>query len=174
MKFTEEGGVTIDVATRELDAARSELVVDVQDTGIGIPAEALGSIFDRFTQADSTTARRYGGSGLGLAISREIVHLMGGQIDARSLAGRGSAFHFSVPLAIARNMPLLAPQVMPQTTQTGASAAVQRRVLVAEDNAVNQILIEAILKRMGHFCDVVSNGIEAVRQMQAAHYDHLL
>ena len=174
LKFTEVGGVTIDVAARELDAARSELVVDVQDSGIGIPPEALGSIFDRFTQADSTTARRYGGSGLGLAISREIVHLMGGQIDARSLAGRGSAFHFSVPLAIARNMPLLAQQDKPQATQAGASAAVQRRVLVAEDNAVNQILIEAILRRMGHFCDVVSNGIEAVRQAQAAHYDVVL
>ena len=171
VKFTEEGGVQLHVEARDVDAGHVELDIEVQDSGIGIPSDVLPTIFERFTQADSTTARRYGGSGLGLAISREIVLLMGGDIKARSLPGRGSAFRFRISFERAL---LLTSPTSADTSAVAAGGEVSRRVLVAEDNAVNQILIEAILDRMGHFCDIVGNGVEAVRQVQTAHYDVVL
>jgi signal transduction histidine kinase/CheY-like chemotaxis protein len=206
LKFTEEGGVTVTAACTPLDRQRVTLRLSVVDTGIGIPAEVLPRIFDRFTQADSTTARRYGGSGLGLAISREIVQLMGGRIEASSLPGRGSRFDFSIPFDRSETAPLKVVDIaldVPESIAFADTAPVSddghdagpapgpntsapprvepttpvqraRRILVAEDNVVNQILIKAILDRMGHFCDVVADGIEAVHQAQAAHYDLVL
>ena len=199
LKFTEKGGVSVQVTGGGLDAQRIELNVSVQDTGIGIPAEVLPRIFDRFTQADSSTARRYGGSGLGLAISREIVQLMGGRIEASSLPGSGSRFEFSIPfernvaapvlhvdialgdVELEDTVVLAAPVTHEELSLPGREGVdrtgpIMRelRILVAEDNAVNQILISAILDRMGHFCDVVADGIEAVRQMQSAQYDVVL
>ena len=197
LKFTDQGGVSVALASRPLDEARVQLDLSVQDSGIGIPPEVLPRIFERFTQADSTTARRYGGSGLGLAISREIVQLMGGHIEASSLAGRGSRFEFSIPFERQTAAPVhhvditlggserdvFTPvrdthwhehlQERDKVDRTGPIPRAQR-ILVAEDNAVNQILIRAILDRMGHFCDVVADGIEAVRQVQSARYDLVL
>ena len=194
LKFTEEGGVTVHISSRSADAQHVTLCVIVLDSGVGIPPEVLPRIFDRFTQADSTTARRYGGSGLGLAISREIVQLMGGHIEASSLPGRGSRFEFSIPFergsvapvlevdialatvdAAASTQTLAEPEAAPRDRPESTSPIKRaRRILVAEDNAVNQILIKAVLDRMGHFCDVVADGIEVVRQMQTAHYDLVL
>ena len=186
LKFTEEGGVSVHMSARTLDGERIELNFSVQDSGIGIPAEVLPRIFERFTQADSTTARRYGGSGLGLAISREIVQLMGGRIEASSGAGQGSRFDFSIPFDRSSSAPAHDVDILvgasPDKTlaaevpRTERTAPIQRasRILVAEDNVVNQILIKAILDRMGHFCDVVADGIEAVHQVQAASYDLVL
>ena len=193
LKFTDQGGVSVALASQPLDDARVQLNMSVQDSGIGIPPEVLPRIFERFTQADSTTARRYGGSGLGLAISREIVQLMGGHIEASSRAGNGSRFEFSIPFerqaaASVQQVDItlggserdvFAPvddahwQERDKVDRTGPIPRAQR-ILVAEDNAVNQILIRAILDRMGHFCDVVADGIEAVRQVQSAHYDLVL
>ncbi len=193
LKFTDQGGVSVALASQPLDDARVQLNMSVQDSGIGIPPEVLPRIFERFTQADSTTARRYGGSGLGLAISREIVQLMGGHLEASSRAGNGSRFEFSIPFERQAAAPVqqvditlggserdvFTPlddthwQERDKVDRTGPIPRAQR-ILVAEDNAVNQILIRAILDRMGHFCDVVADGIEAVRQVQSAHYDLVL
>ncbi len=169
LKFTHQGSVSVSLSQRKLGQTRIELAVAVRDTGIGISAEAMTRLFDRFSQADSTTARRYGGSGLGLAISQEIAHLMGGQVVASSVPGQGS--EFCATLMLARGTPN-----KPRLDQDGLPPPSARplRILVAEDNPVNQILIKALLDRLGHFCDIVANGIEVLRQVQADQYDLVL
>ena len=172
LKFTEQGSVRVEVAHRELDDGRVELSVVVRDTGIGIAADALPKLFERFVQADNTTARRYGGSGLGLAISSEIVDLMGGSIAVDSNTAQGSVFRVTIPMPRGDATLLAGGGLDEHHVADAASRGL--RILVAEDNGVNQILIKAILDQMGHFSDVVANGIEAVRQVQAAHYDLVL
>jgi signal transduction histidine kinase/ActR/RegA family two-component response regulator len=170
LKFTEHGSVDVDVAHKPLSDDRIELAIAVRDTGIGIAPDAMTKLFDRFMQADATTARRYGGTGLGLAISREIVELMGGRIEVDSAVGVGSTFRVVVPMARGDATRLAAAE----STLHAAAEMGGLRILVAEDNGVNQILIKAILEQMGHFSDVVGNGIEAVRQVQSAKYDLVL
>ncbi|MBW8828851.1 MAG: response regulator [Burkholderiales bacterium] len=169
LKFTEQGSVDIELSHRPLPEGVVELTIAVRDTGIGIAPDAMPKLFDRFMQADSTTARRYGGTGLGLAISHEIVDLMGGRIEVDSAVGVGSTFRVVVPMAHGRGGRLAA-----ESTMMGLSDMPGLRILVAEDNGVNQILIKAILDQMGHFSDIVANGIEAVSQVQSAQYDLVL
>ena len=180
LKFTESGGVRVVLAHQAQADGRVALTIEVHDTGIGIAADALPRLFTRFSQADSSTARRYGGTGLGLAISREIIALMHGTISVQSTPGQGSCF--TVELALERGQlppALTAGVVLPALSVLGvgpASKAPLRplRILAAEDNAVNQLLIKALLDQFGHFCDIVGNGLEALHQVQAAHYDLLL
>ena len=175
LKFTEVGGVRVEVAHRPLDEGRIGLTISVQDSGIGIAAQALPRLFTRFNQADSSTARRYGGTGLGLAITRAIVDLMGGQISVQSQPGIGSRFTVDLPLALS-TLPLrvggAGHPAPPPAADVPAGAAI--RILVAEDNAVNQLLIKALLDQFGHFSDIVGNGQEALHQVQANQYDLVL
>ncbi len=172
LKFTEQGHVEVDVRHEPLPDGRVNFCVAIIDTGIGIAPESLPTLFDRFTQADSSTARRYGGSGLGLAISSELVTLMGGTLTVRSALGEGSTFEMKVPLARGDNRLLARQQEIGADIPQPAPASL--RILVAEDNGVNQILIKAVLDQMGHYCDIVADGIEAVRQVQQAQYDLVL
>ena len=173
VKFTDRGEVAATVAVRPRAGADADVWLDmsVADTGIGIPASVLPTLFDRFTQADSTTMRRYGGSGLGLAITREIVQLMGGSIETDSTPGTGSRFRATIPLRLAARE---------DVAHTGADGlrddapAGPMRVLVAEDNDVNQILISAVLARMGHSTHLVADGRQAVEAVRAADYDVVL
>jgi CheY-like chemotaxis protein len=171
VKFTEVGRVDVEVHHQPLADGRIGLEIDVRDTGIGIPQAALPKLFERFTQADSSTARSYGGSGLGLAISREIVTLMGGHIDVASRPGAGSTF--TVYLSLDTGSGVAPGTAAPEIT-TPTVVTPRLRVLVAEDNPVNQILIKALLDRMGHRHEVVGNGAEALRLVQAAPFDVVL
>ena len=173
LKFTSEGRVDVELTHRPLPGRRVDLMIAVTDTGIGIDAETLPRLFRHFSQGDSSTARRHGGSGLGLAISQEIIELMGGRIEVQSTPGVGSTFSVSLPLEVVQ------PAAEPAAAESAADdppAAAQpaRRILVAEDNGVNQILIKAMLDHLGHYSDVVADGFEAVRQVQAASYDLVL
>jgi signal transduction histidine kinase/ActR/RegA family two-component response regulator len=175
LKFTETGGVIVTLAHRWQADGRVSLTVAVQDTGIGIGTDELPRLFTRFSQADSSTTRRYGGTGLGLAITREIVALMDGEVTVHSQPGQGSCFTVAVVLAPGQ---LAKPAADPDARAGWAAAdAAQRsplRILAAEDNPVNQLLIKAMLEQSGHFCDLVSTGIEALHQVQNAPYDLLL
>ncbi|WP_088278844.1 ATP-binding protein [Ideonella sp. A 288] len=170
LKFTDAGGVNVRLMHRRLDDGRIELTVEVEDSGVGIPDEALPRLFEPFSQGDSSTARRYGGTGLGLAISRQIVELMDGHIRARSKPGQGSVFTAVMRLEPGAR-PLRDDAMRDPLLSAGTTS---RRILVAEDNNVNQILIKAMLDRLGHFSDIVADGAEAVRQVQAAQYDLVL
>ena len=171
IKFTDQGAVQVSV-TVEPGAGRAlTLHLAVSDTGIGIPESAMPTLFDRFTQADSTTMRRYGGSGLGLAITREIVQMMGGTIATTSTPGLGSRFTISIPSRFVDRS-----EVVPAAAESGAAEAARPalRILVAEDNDVNQILINAVLTRMGHVVHLVANGQLAVEAVRRGDYDLVL
>ena len=171
IKFTDGGTVQVNV-TVEPGAGRAlTLHLAVSDTGIGIDASAMPTLFDRFTQADSTTMRRYGGSGLGLAITREIVQMMGGTIATTSTPGVGSRFTVSIPSRFVDR-----DEVLPAAAESGGAepARPPLRILVAEDNDVNQILINAVLARMGHVVHLVANGQLAVEAVRRGDYDLVL
>ena len=171
VKFTERGSVSVDVAYRALDDDRVELVASVRDTGIGIDAGALPTLFERFIQADSSIARRYGGSGLGLAISRGLIDLMGGRIDVETEVGRGSTFRVTLALQRGHSLRLLAAD-----TRFDVAGDMHEglRILVAEDNEVNQLVISAMLAQLGHSCEMACDGLEVIAKATAGTYDLIL
>ena len=159
VKFTHEGGVTVRVG-----GAPGRLRFAVEDTGIGVAADTLGALFDPFTQADASTTRQYGGTGLGLAISRRLVGLMGGDLEAESVPGRGSTFAFTVAAEpSAEPVPAERPAAPPPSPERGAL-----RVLVVEDNAVNQKVVVRTLERLGVGADVAGDGAEALAALRRA------
>ncbi|MBQ0933396.1 response regulator [Ideonella sp. 4Y16] len=176
LKFTPSGTVTLracTVAPPDGDA-RPWLQVSVQDTGIGMTPEQLGQLFQRFSQADSSTTRRFGGSGLGLVICRHLVVLMGGTIHAESQPGQGSRFWFEVPLARAERPAGEAAAVADPAGGADASAPRPARVLVVEDNAVNCMVVQAMLERMGMSVVLASDGAQAVAAVQSQAVDLVL
>jgi signal transduction histidine kinase/ligand-binding sensor domain-containing protein/CheY-like chemotaxis protein len=170
-KFTESGTVTVRVERRagdQFDAERRNMIrFSVEDTGIGIAADALPRLFQKFEQADSTTTRRYGGTGLGLAICRQLVELMGGSIGATSTPGVGSVFSFVLPLADGVAPPVVVDQ--PRQPHTH-----RLRVLCAEDYPTNQIIVRMMLEELGHQVDVAENGLLAVAACARTRYDLIL
>ncbi len=172
LKFTEEGGVVIRLALAAAgdDPAAVVLRLEVQDSGIGIPPAMLPRLFERFTQADNSASRRHGGSGLGLAITREVVTRLGGQITVQSAPGAGSTFSVTLPLRRAPADTAPAPRGEPAPPD-GPQAL---HVLVAEDNAVNQILIQAMLVHLGHQPTLVAHGREAVARAAEGGFDLVL
>ncbi|MFM9882709.1 MAG: ATP-binding protein [Burkholderiales bacterium] len=170
VKFTHQGAIKVGAVVADPGApGRGGLRFEVSDSGIGIAPEAQSQIFERFTQADGSTTRKYGGSGLGLAIVTELVRLMGGEIGVVSEPGTGSTFWFTVVLGEVRQ-PAAAIAPMAVVTNRGYSA----RVLVAEDNPINQMVVHASLTKLGCKVDVVATGIEAHRAAVAGAYDLIL
>jgi CheY-like chemotaxis protein len=143
----------------------------VEDTGIGIREERQERIFDAFTQADGSVTRKYGGTGLGLAICSKIVELAGGTISVRSTPGVGSSFDFTFPVQPGRT--LENPAVPAESTPPPLDTR-QLRVLLAEDNPVNQMLCSRILSKAGHNVTVASDGRQAVRHYQDGNFDIIL
>ncbi|MBL8307408.1 MAG: response regulator [Rubrivivax sp.] len=171
LKFTDTGRVTVTLGAQPAVEGQVLLRVAVADTGIGIPPAALPTLFERFTQADSTTARRHGGSGLGLAITRELVQRMGGDVVVHSQPGQGSVFVATVACALPTQdgQPELAAEVA-----AAPAAATGLSVLVAEDNPVNQELMAAVLQRLGHSARIVDNGHEALAAAREGGHDVVL
>ncbi|MBL8959004.1 MAG: response regulator [Gemmatimonadetes bacterium] len=173
LKFTEGGTVTM--SARHVDAPpgddRAWMQVKVQDTGIGMSPEQVGQLFQRFSQADASTTRRFGGSGLGLVICKHLVELMGGSIHVESAPGTGSTFWFDIPL-----LPALAPAPAPATPEADTPRQHPRkaRLLVAEDNRVNQAVVRAMLERLGMRVSIAKDGAEAVAMVQAEPFDAVL
>jgi len=170
IKFTEKGAVTLSVRRTE-NLKKIELRFDVRDSGVGIEAEALSRLFQPFSQADASTTRRYGGTGLGLAISRQIVELMEGTIQVESKVGEGSVFWFTATFSPGE---IVVSGTRPALPMDSIIPASPRKVLVAEDNAVNQKVVLLQLKRLGFGADVVSNGMKAVEAVQRGSYDIVL
>jgi len=168
IKFTRAGGVELSLSHR-LDGQRCLLRAEVRDTGIGIDAEHIGSLFNRFTQADASVSRKFGGTGLGLAISKQIVEAMGGQVGASSVVGKGSTFWLEVELPLARHGSTTAEP-------EAASAVLDRpiRALVVEDNAVNRELITTLLSPFDIEVDTACDGAEAVEAVGRGRYDVIL
>ncbi len=171
VKFTEKGSVRIEISGASETRAASMLRFAVIDTGIGIAQGTLAMLFQNFAQADASIARKYGGTGLGLAITKQLVELMGGTIAASSREGAGSRFWFDLPLP--RAAQAIIPEREANWTAQNASTRMLR-VLVVEDNAVNQQVAQLILTKAGHEVDVVDSGRKAIEAVQAKTYDIVL
>lgn len=177
VKFTEQGSVILHVSSLATDNASIKLNFSVTDTGIGIPAEKQRLLFQPFTQADGTTTRKFGGTGLGLAISRQLAVLMGGEIHLESEEGVGSTFSFTARFAPVTDLEqsdfnLINPQpaVIPHENRELAKG----HILLAEDNQVNRILAEHLVKSLGCTVDSVMNGLEAIEALEHGDYNLVL
>ncbi|HTT02740.1 MAG TPA: PAS domain-containing protein [Steroidobacteraceae bacterium] len=179
VKFTSTGEVIVELLVAGQENGRVSLRFEVRDTGIGIAPQTLPTLFQPFVQADSSTTRHFGGTGLGLSIVRRLVEMMGGQVGVSSQLGQGSTFWFVLPLQIAQAPPLERPPAALAAQPLAASASPARisseprferayagRVLLVEDNAVNQKVARAFLERMGCEVAVAVNGVEAVQSFQ--------
>jgi signal transduction histidine kinase/ActR/RegA family two-component response regulator len=175
IKFTACGEVVIRAMRLKKGEGQSAwLRFEVQDTGVGIPPEKQAGIFDAFTQADSSVTRQYGGTGLGLAICKRLVELMGGQIGVYSQPGQGSCFWFEVPL------PVIQENAPEETTAQPSGSALNSheldgvRVLLVEDNPVNQKVAIRMLQKLGCVVELAENGQQALEKLERASYDIVL
>jgi PAS domain S-box-containing protein len=171
VKFTQSGEVTLRVASDANPSVPTALRFTVSDTGIGISDDKLGEVFERFTQADSSTTRRFGGSGLGLTISKRLVELMGGRIWVESEVGVGSVFAFSVPLEVwaAANRPAAVPVGTDPELPLPAL-----RILLAEDSPDNCIITMAYLEDTPYRVEIAETGAIACKMFELGHYDLVL
>ncbi len=173
IKFTDEGSVTVRACTTWAPAMPSRKVLlrlEVEDTGVGVAEADRNRLFDPFTQVDSSTTRRYGGTGLGLAICARLAAEMGGTIGVSSNVGAGSNFWVEIPFAVAA--PVVAAEPVAERVPTYATAPVRagERVLIVEDNVVNQLVTKQMVRRLGYESDIVANGIEALAALERRHY----
>ncbi|NJC35173.1 PAS domain S-box-containing protein [Sphingomonas jejuensis] len=164
IKFTEHGSVTVKVTAAPGDGTVSIAVID---TGVGIPADRLSTIFNQFAQADTSIARRFGGTGLGLSISSELARLMGGSISVTSELGRGSTFVVRLPLVVTAGSPVNDAGAAP-VEEPAPPAAKRARVLIAEDHDINQMLMLSLAGSAGFDAAIACDGAEAVMMVQEA------
>jgi len=169
IKFTDGGGVSVRVHTSESTSERVPLRFEVVDTGIGIDADAVPRLFESFAQGDASTTRRFGGTGLGLAICKHLVEAMHGRIGAEGERGQGSTFWFEVALPI--GVVATAPTSNPAVEHASMRGV---RVLVVEDNAINQRLATRMLEKFGAQVDVANDGEEGVDLAARSSYDLIL
>jgi signal transduction histidine kinase len=169
IKFTSSGGIKLNISQPD-SSPEAALKFEVQDSGIGIPEDKQKTLFEAFTQVDSSTTRKYGGTGLGLQISKRLVEIMKGSIHVESQPGVGSIFSFTLQLK---------PGTQNQYIQTDepqfdAKENDSIKILVAEDNRTNQLVVSAMLKRLGYQFDICDDGQQAFEAINTKHYDLIL
>jgi signal transduction histidine kinase len=169
VKFTEHGSVAVRMDGEAGGGSEFRLRFIVQDSGTGIPADKLLAIFDKFTQADGSVSRKYGGTGLGLAITRRLVELHGGEINVSSELGRGTAFTVTLPCeartGVSGNPGVTATPAPGAPLSAAPNDAV--RILVVEDNQVNQKVVTAVLRKRGFYIELANDGQEALNKLQS-------
>jgi len=170
LKFTKQGEVKISVDVVKKEAGSVDLKVTVSDTGIGIPDAAQKTLFNAFTQADGSTTRKYGGTGLGLAIVSQLVDMMGGSLGVDSAEGKGSAFWFTAKFQCAEEAANIAaePATGNKTLQLNA------RVLLVEDNPINQMVAQKMLEKIGLKATLADTGVEALKLLNEQSFDLVL
>ncbi|MEM7535274.1 MAG: GAF domain-containing protein [Chloroflexota bacterium] len=176
VKFTETGSVRVNVSATPIKSHiihqdKFKFQFSVIDTGIGIPADRMERLFQSFSQVDASTTRRYGGTGLGLAISKRLSETMGGEMWVESEADVGSAFYFTIVAEIAQ---MVEKKKQPSRFNPDMARQKPLKILLAEDNVVNQKVALGILKRNGYRADVAANGLEVLKALTLRHYDVIL
>jgi two-component system sensor histidine kinase/response regulator len=169
VKFTSSGEVVLWAGVERQDETSNCIAFEVRDTGIGIAPDQLPCLFSSFQQADASISRRYGGTGLGLAISKRLVEMMEGTIDVESKPGAGTRFRFTVRMGHAQE-PVAPCAVLPLTVALGN----RLRVLLVEDNVVNQTVVLNLLKKFGVNADLAVDGGQAIAAVVANRYDLVL
>ncbi len=159
IKFTDAGHVLVTVECEAQADKKASLRFSVQDTGIGIPPEKIGDLFQRFSQVDASATRRHGGTGLGLAISKQLVELMGGKINVQSALGAGSTFWFTLQLPL---------DSKPDTVVTPSHMLKDLRVLVVDDNEVNRRIVEEQLGSCHAHVSQAASAEEGLQKMREA------
>lgn len=167
IKFTSQGSVRLLVSTVQEQKDAATLRFEVHDTGIGMSQETQEKLFTPFTQADSSTTRRYGGTGLGLSICKYLVEQMQGQIGVRSAPGCGSMFWFTVTFPVKDTVSMPAPNPAPSS----ACPVVGLKVLVVDDVTINQVIVKSLLEKFGCLVETAANGQEALQRLESASYD---
>ncbi len=173
-KFTSKGFIHIKVGLAKAEAGKVSLTFTVEDSGIGIPAEKLPLIFDSFTQASASTTRKFGGTGLGLTITKNLVELQGGKISVESNLGFGTTFTVNIPFELPEAEPIVAEQPLipaPVTKLPEPENLEGVRILLIDDNTVNQTLNKQLFKKWKATADVAFNGAEAIDLLKKNHYD---
>lgn len=171
IKFTETGNIKLEVSANMIDESLQELHFAVSDTGIGISEENIQSLFIPFTQIDSTATRKHSGTGLGLSICRKIIEEMGGRIWVESELGKGSTFKFIIPVQINLVRKSQQPQQRNAAGAISGSEIKPLKMLVAEDNNMNQLLATKMFKKIGYIIEIANNGKEAVEMTAKYDYD---
>ncbi len=166
VKFTKDGSTLLRVNSQCSDSGELSLQIVVEDTGAGIPAGQLPFIFDEFTQADGSVSRKYGGTGLGLAITRRLVEIQRGQIRAESELGRGTTIYVTLPYEVSLEESSQAPmlEAVPEERLTGLANLA--RILIVEDNLVNQKVVTAVLRKRGYTIELANDGMEALSKLE--------
>lgn len=175
IKFTNKGEVAVHVSCRKLEGNAYEIHFAIEDTGIGIPEDKMDQLFRSFSQLDASTTRKYGGTGLGLAISKRLAELMGGEIWAESEVGEGSIFHFTI-VAEASTREQAGSRIEDQQSMIIPMYDLPRplRILLAEDNEVNQRVALKMLEKIGYQADVAANGTEVLQALERQDFDLIL
>jgi signal transduction histidine kinase/CheY-like chemotaxis protein/HPt (histidine-containing phosphotransfer) domain-containing protein len=173
IKFTDRGKVVVTLGYSACVDGHVNIALEVSDTGLGIAPDKLPTIFEKFTQADGSITRKFGGTGLGLAITRRLVDMHGGDIRVDSQVGRGSTFRVTLPCE-ATPIAAKAPAPRKETRNEASPSRAVTRLLLVEDNLVNQTVVLAILKKKGYRIDVANDGREALDKLNAADYDLVL
>jgi CheY-like chemotaxis protein len=201
LKFTEQGEVKLSITAPRITPTEVILRFTVTDTGLGIAPEKLGLLFSKFSQVDASTTRKYGGTGLGLAICKQLAELMGGEVGVSSQVGQGSEFWFTARLgrqppqarrpaqdALSKGRKAELELGAPNGTLSSSSAAsaaanaptptpqlpAATRILLADDNATNQLVALSLLKKFGYACDAVDNGAAVIRALAGHRYELVL
>lgn len=178
IKFTEQGEITLTVSRNQIDENLTEnnccLQFAVKDTGIGILKERADRLFKPFNQIDASTTRKYGGTGLGLAISKLLVEIMGGKIWVESETGVGSTFYFTITLPIVETLSASNEKQVSTFSNSENEPSKMLKILLAEDNIVNQKVALLNLQKLGYRADVVANGLEVIEAVQRQDYDLIL
>ncbi|OQP62681.1 hypothetical protein A3860_27095 [Niastella vici] len=173
IKFTQKGGISINITTIIQNSEYVNLRFSVKDSGIGIPADKLDAIFERFQQGETDTTRKYGGTGLGLSIVRNLVQLQGGEIAVESDPGKGTEFVFEIEYSLVPVGGAIAT-TLPEQAEINAGAFPDARVLVVEDNAMNQLLIKFTFQSWKVNYELADNGSKAIEWLQRASFDLVL
>ena len=179
LKFTHQGEVSVHYTLQPGSTeARTQVRFEITDAGIGLSLEQQTTLFDRFSQADGSTTRQYGGTGLGLSICKQLVTLMDGEIGVESEEGKGSTFWFTLDLANAINAPVASKTIINGTEIKNSLSKEEYgfngRVLIVEDNLINQLVAQTILEELGIQSDIADNGVDALQALESLPYDLVL